>query len=409
MREKSLSADETDLPNAYQDISKLSGPSLSISVHQDIDAIEATWRAFEKTAVSTLYQTFIWCRAWLDTVAPSLRARPAVVIGRDEAGQIAFLLPFQIRSRKGVKVLEWLTAPHAGYGLGVFDADFLPRASLWFGHYWPWVMNAVGPVDAICLTEMPKTLHGCENPLAGLAGFRAPNRSYAMRLAPDFDSLYRTNRSGEDRRTARKKEKSMANAGDLAFGLPADEADLHATLDVMFDQQASRLAERGVHGIFGPTERAFIHRIAELQDENAPVLAPYRLTLDGETMAIMMGGIHGGAYWALISSLTATGLRKHSPGDIALRHTIEACCRRGLSVFDFSAGDSRYKKSWADEVIQLHCILRVRTLRGLPFVTLYAVSQLVKRSIKESPPLLEFANRVRQVCWGHRPVKPSSR
>ena len=218
-----------------------------------------------------------------------------------------------------------------------------------------------------------------------------------MSLDHDFDGLHARTHGSARKRTARKNEAALSRAGDLAFGLPKDKAELHALIDTMFRHQEERLGEKGIHGAFGPAERQFIHRLAALQDEADPILAPYRLTLDGEVLSVMLGGLHGNGYWALISSLAPGPQRKHSPGEIALRRTIAACCAAGLQRFDLSAGDAAYKRIWADDVIDLSIILSAVNLRGLVWTAAEALRLAAKRTVKRTPALMNAAAAVRQL------------
>ncbi len=378
---------------------------LRIRVHTAIGTALSQWQTFEKEAAGTFYQTSLWCRAWADTAGASFKVAIRVMVAENDAGEIQFILPLQIRRRQGVAVLEFLCSPHNGYGYGLYDRAFLPEAAAWFAAHWSAVLALAGPVDAVALNDMPDRLLGARHPLAAHFNLKGANPSFAMRLTADFDSIHKRKRDGEDRRMARKKEQSLAQLGEVTFGLPAGRAGLHRTLDQMFEQQENRLAERGVRGVFGPRERQFIHRLAELQDENNPVLAPYRLTCGGEVLAIMLGGLHGGGYWALISSLAPGPARKLSPGDLALRRTIAACCEAGLSFLDFSAGDQPYKRAWADDTILLRTALQAVTFKGLAWTVLMGARLWIKRRIKSSPLLMPLSAGLRRMVFGRRPLK----
>ena len=381
---------------------------LSLTVSRNLNEVAADWSAFETRAKGTLFQTLLWCQAWSETAGVEVGAKPVILIGRDSRGAIQFILPLQIRRRFGIRTLEWLGAPHSSYGFGLYLPAFLPMARQWFDDNWQQIVTLAGPVDAIALCEMPVRLQGIDNPMAGLFNLTGANRSYVLNLSPDFEKLHAAKRPSEDRRAARKKEQNLQAMGGLEFALPNGRAEMHDILDVMFEQQKSRLAEQGVHGVFGPAERWFFHRIAERQDEDNPVLAPYFIKSGGNVLAVLMGGLHGGTFWALISSLAPGDLRKYSPGDLALRRTIADCCARGLDRLDFSAGDSRYKLNWSDEVVQLHAIVGARTLRGLPFAALFAIRQRVKSVIKGSPMLMSVAITVRRLLFGRKPAMPTS-
>jgi CelD/BcsL family acetyltransferase involved in cellulose biosynthesis len=381
------------------------GPRIGLRLHSDIAEIAGLWRDFEETAASTLYQTHAWCSAWLDTIGATAGVEPRIVTGSHADGSLAFILPFQLRRQWGVRRLEWLTAPHANYGYGLFDRGFLAAAPAWFAANWSQVAAAAGPFDVLNLEEMPASLFGARHPMAECFTLQTANHSYAMALEPDYESLHARHRSGDTRRHARKRDAALAKVGKVGFGLPEGADETHRVLSTMFLQQEQRLAESGVRGVFGGIERAFIHRLSEASNGSKPLLLPYYLTCDGEILSVMLGGNHGGIYWALIASLANTPLRRHSPGDSALRHTIEACCARGLAGFDFAAGDADYKSAWADEVIAHHAMCRGRTLAAAPLALAFGAKLWLKRLVKHQPRLRALALGLRRRFWGHAVVR----
>jgi CelD/BcsL family acetyltransferase involved in cellulose biosynthesis len=373
---------------------------LTLSVYTSLAPVEALWTAFQEHAYSTFYQSFLWCRAWCETVGKSKDIEIRIVTATDQYAGIAFILPLQIRRRSGVRVLEWLGAPHTTYGQSLLAPFFIPRSCEWFSNNWAQIVTLAGPVDAVHLVNMPDTFEENLHPLQQLFNMRGPNRCYRMALGPDYDTLLAQKRSKETRRYYRKKERGLAARGNLSFSSPASKAETHATLRTMFEQQEKRLGERGVHGIFNALERNFIHRMVDIQDEAHPVLVPYFLSFQGGVLAVLLGGIHGNTFWAMISSLAETDLRKYSPGDLALRRTIEASCNRGLHSFDFAAGDTEYKLHWADDVTPLYVLLAATNLRGLPWACLMAAGTAVKRLIKQSPAIRNAAMSLRKALLG---------
>ncbi|MBC8036021.1 MAG: GNAT family N-acetyltransferase [Rhizobiales bacterium] len=403
LREKTLALHRLrGMPGLTRAAARLVEPvqeHLILALHTELAPVEGLWTAFQHRAHSTFYQTFLWCRAWCETVGKARNVEIRIVTARNQNGETAFILPLQIRRRSGIRVLEWLGTPHTTYGHGLFAPAFLPQSRDWFSRHWTEVVSLAGP-DAVHLVNMPAALGSTPHPLQKLFNMRGPNRCYRMALSPDYDTLLAEKRSKETRRYYRKKERAFAARGDLSFVLPATLEEAHATLRTMFEQQEKRLGERGVHGVFGSVEREFIYRLASLQDETDPVLLPYTLKFQGQPQAVLLGGVHDNSFWAMISSLAETDLRKYSPGDLALRRTIEASCKRGLGCFDFAAGDSDYKRHWADEVTPLHLLLAATNLRGLIWVGLMGAATLAKRLVKQSPALRNAAMSLRKGLLG---------
>ncbi|CAN5515629.1 GNAT family N-acetyltransferase [soil metagenome] len=366
-----------------------------------LDEIEGAWLEFQGRAHGTFYQTYQWCKAWQETAGAANGVRPRIVTGRDLDGRLLFLLPFGLHRSYGCVTLDWLGGDQNSYGLGLYDKGFMRHANTWFANQGWLIFDLIGRFDAINLNNMPGTWNGFAHPLSRWFSIAGANQSFVTRLEPDFDKLYASKRSAESRRGNRKRDAKLMKNADVRFGLPANRAEAHSRLDEMFGQQQGRLAEQGIHGIFGATERAFIHHLVDLPDRMQPVLLPYHLTIDGEMEAMMLGGCYGGGYWALISSIgtSATALR-HSPGDAALRRTIAACCGRGLEFFDFSSGRSAYKLHWADEAVSLHHTVRARTPRGYAWALVRMTSLALKRAIKASPLLWQVTTALRRHLAG---------
>jgi len=378
-------------------------PLVELGVNDKLEDLENEWLALQAHASGTLYQSYQWCRAWVDTVAPVRHVEPRIVTGREANGRLLFILPFAVRRIGGLTVLEWLSGGHCNYGYGLYERAFLRQAEGWFASEGWRILALVGPIDAIDLSDMPSHWNGFAHPLTSWFSLVGPNVSFLMRLAPDFETLYEAKRSSETRRGNRKRDAKLAKEGRVEFGLPATRAEAHARLDQMFAHQADRLAESGIHDVFGASARAFVHRLVDLPDRMPPILLPYHLTINGEMEAMMLGGHYGGGYWALISSLADSPSRRNSPGDAALRKTIEACCVRSLTFFDFSSGNAAYKRPWADEAVVLHHAIRGITFKGYGWALARTATVAAKRMVKRSPPLWAFATMLRRrFAWIRR-------
>lgn len=377
------------------------GVRVRVSVTHRLEEVETAWLDFQARAHGTFYQSYQWCRAWQDTAGAAGGVRPRIVTGRDPDGRLLFLLPFGMHRNHGAVVLDWLGGKQNNYGLGLYDKGFLRHATAWFASEGWTIIELIGGFDAVDLSNMPGRWYGHEHPLSGWFSATGANLSYVMRLSHDYEALYAAKRTGETRRGNRKRDAKLAKDGQVHFGLPESREEAHRRLDEMFAQQQARLAAHGIHGVFGETERAFVHRMIDLPDRMQPVLLPYHLMLDGEMEAMMLGGCFGGGYWALISSIGSSATaRRHSPGDAALRRTIEACCEGGFSFFDFSSGTTGYKLHWADETVSLHHAVRGRTLKGYCFALARIASVTAKRVIKASPLLWRTAMTLRRGVAG---------
>jgi CelD/BcsL family acetyltransferase involved in cellulose biosynthesis len=373
-----------------------------IGINRDIESLETDWLAFQERAAGTVFQTYQWCRLWLEAAGRGRGVDPVIVTGRDPAGRLLFLLPFSMRRLAGVKVLEWLGGQQMTYGFGLYDHGFLRHAGAWFAAQGWSILDQTG-ADAVALAEMPAVWRNVPHPLASWFSVEGPNRSYVMQLGTGFDALLAAKRSAETRRGNRKRDQKLEKLGRVAFGLPADRAQAHRLIDEMFDQQRERLAESGIHGVFTADERRFIHRLIDMPDHLPPLLQPYHLIIDGKLEAMTLVACHGGGFWALISSLGSPQYRKLSPGDYTLRRTIAAAIEQHQSFLDLAAGSFSYKQAWADEEVRLHYAIRGLTLRGYAFALMRTAYVVSKRTIKQTPILWTGVNWLKRRLAG----KPS--
>lgn len=380
-------------------------PEITVSVHEHLADIADIWVDFQRDAASTLYQSFQWCKAWNDTVALLKRCSARIIVGRNLACQVVFILPLQIRSSYGLKILESYGYPDINYSYGLFQRRFLPTAADWFEDNLTGILQQIGDYDALCIQDMPENMEGFPHPLRSLFTLTAPNLSYAMKLQPDFQRLYASKRSVSTRKSIRKRDARLQAQGEIYFGLPQSGQDTKQVLQTMFEQKAERLAEDGVHNVFSPSAQNFVQLLAAERFDGMPLLLPFVLKINGKVQAVMLGGQFNGAYWPFISSFAKGDIQKHSPGDFVLRHAIEICCGLGMTKLDFGIGESDYKKPWADDIIPMKIALRAKTYKGLLWASFIALRITLKRITKQTPMLKKLAFSLRRFLLSKQPAR----
>lgn len=372
-----------------------------ISLHKSLDTIEKDWLLLQETGLCTVYQSFEWCKAWHDTAGQARRTEPSVICGHQQDGTPVFILPFTVTKAAGVRLLRWFGAAEATYSMGIFDKQYLARHPDVVEQAWPDILQSLGNIDSISLDNQPEKLNGIDNPLRFLFTTRAANQSHRMALNSDYQALYESKRSSSSRRSARKRDKKLAALNNVTFGLPEAGSPAYDLINTMINHQQDRLGAKGIRSVYDETRRAFLQQLVKSKWQNGTnVVRPYHLTIDGEVCAVMLGGYFQSTYWALISSLTPDQrLHSISPGDYALRKTIQTCCEEGFVTFDFAAGDTEYKSHWSDETVALFETNKAVTAKGAAVAKLVSVATGAKRSIKQTPWLFSLAKAVREMLF----------
>jgi CelD/BcsL family acetyltransferase involved in cellulose biosynthesis len=383
---------------------------LTIEVHRDMGALEPLWRAFERRATCTVFQTYRWLSTWSATVGSTTGVEPAIVCTRNASGDPVLILPFGITTHRGTRILGWLGGEHANYQFGLFAPDWLDAIGrVGFEALWREIVAALPAFDLLCFADQPVAWDGRTNPFVHLPHLPSANRSHVLHLAADYEMLYAAKRSSSTRRSARKRDKRLEQDGPVEFRRPTTPRETAAALATLFSQKIPHMESIGVGDVYGPAFPNFLAALAPpAKDEPSP-LDIRCLTCGGETIATVLGAVGKGRYYGLILSMTDGPQRRHSPGELALRRTIEACCAMGLSEFDLSQGEAAYKAAWADDQLAQFDTLIAYTAKGHAYAAVARLTLTAKRHIKQSPRLLAAANALRKGLLGRNPSARSER
>ena len=357
---------------------------LKVAVCARAKPLEAEWLALQETGWVTPYQSFDWVNTWQEAVSDLTGEDVRFVTIRDDAGQLHGIFPFVVEAAWGTRVLRWLGNSQINYGMPVMSEAFVQKISKDAEWFFAELVSVLDGVDAIHLDKQPATWQGKPNPLADLFTDTGANSTYLFNLEPDYDELYRNKRSKSTRRNNKRRDVKLQQHGELGFRLPADKEESAQVIKTLFGFVETRLAQKGIKDPYGPMSKTFYLALSQLP-ENAPLqLSPYFLTVGDEIVSVMMGSEFQGVFSGLVCSITDGPQKEFSPGDAALRRTIEACCKKGLAKFDFSAGHSDYKMHWAEEVIPLHDTLHAIGGGGYKYVAIARPGLSTKRMIKRS-------------------------
>src|SRR5262249_11888216 len=81
---------------ALQAVRPIAPGDIALSLSEDIGSLEPEWRRFRAAADCTVFQSFDWLSLWHHHIGTPASIRPAIVLGRDAAGELLFLLPLAV-------------------------------------------------------------------------------------------------------------------------------------------------------------------------------------------------------------------------------------------------------------------------------------------------------------------------
>ncbi len=365
-----------------------------VTIHQfhGFASVENDWRALEKHGLASIFQSFEWCKTWMNVWGTSLRVQPYIVVAKNENNETVFILPWQIRTRLGVTCLEWLGQPSFNYGAGLFNKHFANVD--WFDLYASELLNFHKSAAIINLRNMPERLFELANPLSIFHKTRGANSSFTLALNSNFETLQSSKRTPKSLSKIRRRDVRLSELGDLVFEHISDPATARMAIHESIDHKNRQLRENGVANTFSREDRQFY------SDVFANNLAVFRLTLNGETLSTMIGAKFNGCFHLMIASLGSQKAQNLSPGDYLLRKTIAHYCSDNIHTYDFGSGEQAYKLHWADSEIQLFNFISARSLKGLPLVAAWRVAERLKRYIKSQARIWKIFVRLRERLFG---------
>ena len=381
---------------------RLAGVSgdVRLVIYDDLAAAEPAWRAFERDAQGSVFQTYEWLSVWQRHVGAMQGVQPAIVIAQDAAG--APLALFALSVRGGfVRELTWLGTDLCDYNGPLLAPGFSERFDRnRFLALWDEIQRSLQAhprlrYDMVNLTKMPERVGGESNPLLHLPVAVNPSGAYLTHLPGDWESFYAAKRSAATRRRDRTKRKRLSDLGAVQFiTLHDDEATLDA-LDTLMTQKARSFARMGVANLFANPGYPAFYRALATDAGIRPFVHVSVLDVGATPAAVNLGLVYRGCYYHLLASYDDGEVSRFGPGAAHLHDLMQYAIQRHCKVFDFTIGDEGYKRDWCDTELTLHDHIGAATWRGALAAMPLLGWQRLKRRIKRTPVLWSLVSRMR--------------
>ena len=369
-----------------------------VAVFDNFAAAEAPWRALEATncTLATPYQGYDFLNHWQAHLGAAAGIRPAIVAGFNQSGRPLFLWPLGLRRLAGLRVLEFLGGKHANFNMGLWQRDVaaaIDAPELRFI-----TRRLAEHADLMMLTAQPLTWGGTTNPMAQLRHQRSPNHGFSGALIPDFEALIRVRTNSATRKKMRKKERGLADMGEVRFERATGARQVHRVLDAFFKQKSARMRQLGLPDVFAaPGVRRFIEAAVESKDGRTAPIELYALSVDDMVVATMGVIAARGRFCAMFNSIQPGRYAAESPGEQLIVRLVRTCCERGLDTFDLGVGQSRYKHLFCEDAEPLFDSYLPLTGAGQLPALAFSAAAAGKRALKQHPALWSAVRTVRRM------------
>lgn len=359
--------------------------SIDLALHDRIESLETEWRAAERESPVSVYQRYDWIAAYLEN--RTQEAGQTCIVHGSHGGETIFILPLAIHGRF-VKKLTFIGGSHVNFNLGLFPAR---HASLARPEFVTAILKRLAGmlpgISCAALRRQPERWQDAANPLAKTERQRAANPAFVIDLSGGFEATLERGNAKRKRKKFRQQCRMAEEAGGYEFIKPQTVAEIDMVLAVFFDQKSQRMRELGIRDVFAnDEERHFMRRLAIRSiGMKEPLLQLYALKVGGNIAAVFGAGAFDGCLSGYFSSIETDDFEALSPGGMLLWLIVEDACKAGYRQLDLGAGDERYKRSWASDVIEMYDVILPLTLAGHPVAALSRLTGAAHRRIRENP------------------------
>lgn len=334
-------------------------------------AARADWESLAERNGS-LFATYEWAEAWCDRVAPD--ASPIPLVCRRPDGQAAGIIPLVAARERGLRVLRLVGHGPSDQLAPICAADDRAPVAEAMRRY-----LGAARADLFIGDQMPAA-EGWGQALR--AQVVATESSPVLEIGDrDWDEFL-AGRSRNFRQQVRRRERKLAEAGQLKFRLCDDPARLDQDLETLFALHDARWPEGS--GAFTPPRRA-MHRQFSAAALARGWLRLWMLELDGRPLAAWYGFRFAGDDWYYQSGREPEASAENV-GFVLLTHTVREAFTDHMSAYRLLRGDEAYKGRFATEDAGLETIVLPLSARGKAALLTDRLRPLAARALRRLRP-----------------------
>ena len=311
-----------------------------LALDDAFDFLSEEYRSLFESVHATPFQHPLWLDRLYRRLAPSLGVEPLVVTARSgRAGRLEMVLPLIRRRHKGLRLVEfadlqvsdyaWPVCTEAAFSALVED----PRTSRR-------MRDLLRPYDLVRIKKAPDGAPPLERLFRSARRRSMDLRTYSVPLSDGFTSWRTAAMPASHVRQLQKKRRKLQGDGVVAFEHVRDPAQIEEALS---RARAWRGARFPGDVLQEELYFAFYKEIATVGADSG-FSRTYTLTLNGETIAVVWGLRHRGAFLMLISGFDQQRYASRSVGALSFEELAKACIAEGGRLLDFTIGDEPYKQ-----------------------------------------------------------------
>ncbi len=369
----------------------------------DIDAIASDWQEMSRYADNP-FAGYPWVTAWYEANSGVAGVSPIVVAGRDEAGQLHYLLPLV---RRRFLIIRTLTTP--GHAHRPYFSDLQsPRFRSWLAagnqqHMATTVRHLLSGIGDILVVEglEGSALSTHHAPLTSLleSQKQCAKPAYRVNIESDWQRQYERNTNAKARSNDRRCRRRLEELGTVTFRINPPLAQRRQWMSRMLEMKISDLNRKAVlhrlgHPISHRFYQALLTRYANASEDDLLIMA---LCLDDEPIAMSLGLVHDNVLFGLILAMDHQRYGRYAPGRLLLLEINAFLASQGITGHDYGVGNETFKAESGGERHLRYRGISSYSLRGRLMAYLYDHQDEIKHHIRNFPLVRDLAPRLNRL------------
>ena len=331
---------------------------VDLEIQGDFDFESLAYRELFASSTGTAFQHPAWLASLYGKLLVKLDVEPVILTGCKSDGQLIMVLPMALRSRFGIRLLEF-----ADFGISDYNAPVLSRS-----------LSTDEPVLAEIRRLLPERLPKYDLlriakvrsehvPLFGklLEGswIRHSFSAHETEKNIEHENWRQKAVSASFRKTLDRKKRRLFRDGKARMRKIVDANEISAALERLADLREGRFEGDLIQN---EDFREFYKSVAASNPGFAEV---HVLEYADQPVGLVFGVVHNDTFCYLQIGCDYKNFGKHSPGYILYDEIYRDFIERGGRVFDFTVGDEPFKEKFGTKPVSMFQLLRARTLPGL--------------------------------------------
>ena len=328
-----------------------------ITESADLAGLQDAWRDLAAHAEHP-FQEFGWSSAWLRTFGANRNLHPHIAI-LSEGPRLLALLPLMVRSKAGLRILEWL----AGRESDFCDALVHPSIdrSTAIRDLWQ-CLSSEGAFDVARLSHV-RADAGIAELLHETAPWVATTEEDLFLPLPTGGSVSWLSGLNKGLRSdIRQRTRRMEKLG-FHFSICDSRVSLDRALDAVIKQKQAWARSRGVWSfITAPAGPAFLREMAYNLFASGTLHLSF-LHSGAQIAAAHLGFLRGGCLYYYMPTFDRS-LGNHGFGSVLQERLIMWACDNGVRRFDMLLGAEAYKARFQPSADPVRTYVVARTALG---------------------------------------------